>query len=146
AGLGAKIAIGATCWVGLFVISVYGPYWLAILTLYYLPAGIAAAGGWIGSGAAGYLSGTSEKTKTGSVSGAGDMLTSGMELVGKVAPIAFLAGFLLFVSLGTHLLLRAVANLSEINFGCVTPVFGNIPDYLLWLEPVKREYWCFTHT
>ena len=25
------------------------------------------------------------------------------------------------------------------------PITRNIPDSLLWLEPVQREYWCFLH-
>jgi DNA polymerase-4 len=124
------------------VLAIYGPYWLAIVTLNYLPAGIAAAAGWIAAGAGGYLSGSSEKTKSGSVDAAPDRLTSTLELIGKVAPIAFLAGFLLFVSLGTHLVLRSLADRPQLTSTCVTTVFGNVPDYLLWLvrTPAGRMY------
>jgi hypothetical protein len=142
---GARLALAITFWIGLFVLAVYGPYWLAGLTLKYAAAGAAAAGGWIAAGISAIYSGTSDKTKGGPIDEAPDTFTRVMEIVGKVAPILFLAGFLLFVSLGVHLVLRVVADPPVLTAGCVTTVWGDVPQWLLWLEPVKREYWCVLH-
>ena len=143
ARLGASVTIAMAAWIGLFVLAVFGPYWLASITLLWAPAGAALAGGWVLSGLGGYLSGKSEKTKGGPPEEGADSKTRALELLAKVAPFLFLAGFLLFVSLGTHLLLRALAGQVATHSNCVVPVTGKIPDWLLWLEPVKREYWCF---
>jgi hypothetical protein len=141
ARLGAQVSIAITAWFGLFVLAVFGPYWVAKLTLRWAPAGAALAGGWMLSGLGGYLSGKSEKTK-GSPPGEGvDGKIRALELLARVAPVLFLSGFLLFVSLGTHLLLRALT--AEVD--CLVPVTANIPNWLLWLEPVRREYWCFLY-
>src|ERR1035437_1449698 len=143
ARLGASVSIGMAAWLGLFVLAVFGPWWLASFTLFWAPAGAALAGGWVLSGLGGYLSGKSEKTKGGPPEEGADSKTRALELLAKVAPFLFLAGFLLFVSLGTHLLLRALAGAVGTQPDCVVPVTGMIPKWLLWLEPVKREYWCF---
>jgi hypothetical protein len=143
ARLGASVSIGMAAWLGLFVLAVFGPWWLASVTLFWAPAGAALAGGWVLSGLGGYLSGKSEKTKGGPPEEGADSKTRALELLAKVAPFLFLAGFLLFVSLGTHLLLRALAGAVGTQPDCVVPVTGMIPKWLLWLEPVKREYWCF---
>jgi hypothetical protein len=145
ATFGAKVVIGMTAWIAMFVLAVYGPYWLAYVTVRYLPAGIAAAGGWILSGAAGYFAGNSRKT-SGEPQTAPDKGSRTMELVAKIAPVVFLAGFLLFVSLGTHLVLRFLADPPQVTAACVTPVHSKLPNWLQWLEPVQGEYWCFTHT
>ena len=141
ARLGASVSIAMAAWLGLIVLAVFGPYWLAWVTLRWAPAGAALAGGWLLSGIGGYLSGKSEKTKGGPSEEGADSKTRALELLAKVAPVLFLAGFLLFVSLGTHLLLRAVSNPVD----CMVPVTRNIPHWLLWLEPVRREYWCFLY-
>ena len=141
ARLGASVSIAMAGWLGLFVLAVFGPYWLACVTLRWAPAGAVLAGGWILSGVGGYLSGKSEKTKGGPPEEDTDGKTRAFELLAKVAPFLFLAGFLLFVSLGTHLLLRAVAA----QFDCTAPLTSGIPDWLLWLEPVRRDYWCFLY-
>ena len=141
ARLGAQVSIAIAAWFGLFVLAVFGPYWVAKLTLRWAPAGAALAGGWMLSGLGGYLSGKSEKTKgSPNVDGADGKIRA-LDLLAKVAPVLFLAGFLLFVSLGTHLLLRALV--AEVD--CLVPVTANIPSWLLWLEPVRREYWCFLY-
>ncbi len=143
ARLGAQVSIAITAWLGLFVLAVFGPYWLASVTLSWAPAGAALAGGWLLSAAGGYLSGQSEKAKGGNPGEGADGQTRALEVLAKVAPALFLAGFLLFVSLGTHLLLRVLAGQVATHSDCVVPVTGQIPDWLLWLEPVNREYWCF---
>ncbi|MCU1237814.1 MAG: hypothetical protein JWP63_5781, partial [Candidatus Solibacter sp.] len=97
ARLGASVSIGMAGYIGLFVLAVFGPYWLAWVTLTWAPAGIALVGGWLGSAVAGYLTGKSAKT-TGQPNEQADTPTRAMELIGVVSPIAFLAGFLLFVS------------------------------------------------
>jgi len=147
ATFGAKLSLVMAFWMGVFTIAVYGPYWLAILTLAYLPVGIGAAGGWILSGIGGYFSGNSEKTQSGSMASAPDRAGAVLEIVGKVAPTVFLAGFLLFVSVGTHLTLRAIAGSPAPDSTCVSPIHvkGGIPDYLEWLVPVQLEYWCELH-
>src|SRR5205085_2914552 len=68
-----------------------------------------------------------------------------LELVGKVALIVFLAGFLLFVSLGAHFLLRRLAGSVVPRADCVSPVTFPVPSQLEAFEPVYREYWCFLH-
>ena len=141
ARLGAQVSIAIAAWLGLFVLAVFGPYWLASLTLRWAPAGVALAGGWIMSGLGGYLSGKSEKTKGNSPGDGADPSVRALEMLAAVAPFLFLAGFLLFVSLGTHLLLREMA--AQVD--CLVPVTANIPSWLLWLEPVRREYWCFLY-
>jgi len=141
--LGAQVSIAIAGWLGLFVLAVFGPYWLAIVTLRWAPAGAALVGGWMLSGIGGYLSGKSENTKGGPPGEGAGGKTRALELLARVAPVLFLAGFLLFVSLGTHLLLRALAGQVATHANCVVPVTGKIPDWLLWLEPVEREYWCF---
>jgi hypothetical protein len=143
ARLGAQVSIAIAGWLGLFVLAVFGPYWLAIITLRWAPAGAALVGGWVLSGAGGYLSGKSEKTKGGPSGEAPEGKIQALDLLAKVAPVLFLAGFLLFVSLGTHLLLRQLAGPVVTHANCVVPVTGEIPKWLLWLEPVEREYWCF---
>ncbi len=141
ARLGASVSIAMAAWLGLIVLAVFGPYWLAWVTLRWAPAGAALVGGWLLSGVGGYLSGKSHKTKGGPPEEGADSKTRGLELLAKVAPVLFLAGFLLFVSLGTHLLLRALSDPVD----CLVPVTRNIPHWLLWLEPVQREYWCFLY-
>ncbi|MCX6627746.1 MAG: hypothetical protein NTW28_08970, partial [Candidatus Solibacter sp.] len=141
ARLGASVSIAITAWLGLFVLAVFGPYWLSLATVRWAPAGAALAGAWLMSGIAGYLSGKSEKTKGGHPDEGADGKTRALELLAKVAPVLFLAGFLLFISLGTHMLLRAVSNPVD----CMVAVTRNIPTWLLWLEPVQREYWCFLY-
>jgi hypothetical protein len=143
ARLGASVSIAMAGWIGLFVLAVFGPFGLAYVTLFWAPAGAALAGGWVLSGLGGYLSGKSEKTKAGRPEEGADSHTRALELLAKVAPFLFLAGFLLFVSLGTHLLLRALAGAVATHADCVVPITTKIPDWLLWLEPVEREYWCF---
>ena len=145
ARLGASTSIGMAGWIGLFVLAVFGPYWLAWVTLAWVPAGIALAGGWIGSAIAGYLSGKSAKT-SGQPDEQKDKSTRTMELVGRFAPIVFLAGFLLFVSLGTHMLLGPLAGKVNLESNCIDPITTPIPSWLLWLEPVQREYWCSLHS
>jgi hypothetical protein len=141
--LGAQVSIAIAAWLGLFVLAVFGPYWLATVTLRWAPAGAALVGGWILSGIGGYLSGKSEKTKGEPAGGGTDGKIRFLDLLAHVAPVLFLAGFLLFVSLGTHLLLRALAGQVATHADCVVPITGQIPKWLLWLEPVEREYWCF---
>ena len=144
ARMGASVSIGMAGYIGLFVIAVFGPYWLAWITLAWAPAGIALTGGWIGSAIGGYLTGKSAKT-SGQPNEKSDAPTRTMEKIAAVSPVIFLAGFLLFVSLGTHMLLRALGGAIVPQSNCVVPITRNIPDSLLWLEPVQREYWCFLH-
>lgn len=141
ARLGASVSIGITACIGLGALAVMGPYLVAWATLRWAPAGAALAGGWVLSGLGGYLSGKSEKTKGGPNDEESGGTTRALELLATVAPFFFLAGFLLFVSLGTHLLLRALVD--PVN--CLVPNTANIPGWLLWLEPVRREYWCFLY-
>ncbi|MEO8593603.1 MAG: hypothetical protein ABI759_09790 [Candidatus Solibacter sp.] len=145
ASLGASVSIAITGWVGLFVLAVFGPYWLATVTLRWAPLGVTLAGGWILSGIGGYLSGKSARSKGGAAEGEWDGRTWALEVLATVAPFLFLAGFLLFVSLGTHLLLRAIAGSMGIQANCVVPSVEGVPQWLLWLEPVKHEYWCFLY-
>jgi hypothetical protein len=135
----ASVSIAIVAWPGLFVVAVFGPYWLACVALSWAPAGPTLVGGWILSRIGGYLSAKSEKTKGGPPEEGADLKTRALELLAKVSPVVFLAGFLLLVSLGTHLLLRAVTD----HVDCMVPVTAKIPNWLLWLEPVRREYWCF---
>ena len=141
ARLGASVSIGMAGWIGLFVLAVFGPYWLASVTLGWVPAGVALAGGWVASAIGGYLSGKSSKT-AGQPNEQADTPTRAMELLASVSPVIFLAGFLLFVSLGTHMLLRVLGG----ALACITvPVTRPMPSWLLWLDPVQREYWCFLY-
>ncbi len=144
ARLGASVGIGMFAYIGLFVLAVFGPYWVAWLTLAWAPAGIALAGGWIASAIGGYLSGQSAKI-SGQPNEQADTPTRAMELIAQVSPIVFLSGFLLFVSLGVHLLLRMLAGPVTPRADCVDPITARIPAWLLWLEPVQREYWCVMH-
>jgi hypothetical protein len=136
--LGASVSIAITAWLGLFVLAVFGPYWLARLTLRGGLAGPVLAGGWLVSKAGGYLWDKSDKTKSGAP-GDGGGTTRALMLLSRIAPVLSLAVSLLLVSLGTHLLLRALVGPVD----CSVPVAASIPGWLLWLEPVQREYWCF---
>ena len=141
--LGTSVSIAITAWLGLFVLAVFGPYWLARGILSWEPIGPALAGGWLLSKVGGYLWEKSDKAKGGPAGEASSGKARALELLAKVAPVLSLAGSLLFVSLGTHLLLRALAGGVAVHSNCVVPVTTKIPDWLLWLEPVEREYWCF---
>jgi hypothetical protein len=145
ARLGASVFMGMAGWTGLSVLAVFGPYWLACVTLGWAQMGIAMAGGWIANGLVWSLSGKGAKTAGGRPEVKADRQTRVLAVVGGAAPLVFLAGFLLFISLSTHLLLRAVVGTEATRANCVVPVTGAIPDWLLWLEPVQREYWCFLY-
>lgn len=138
---GASVAIAITAWLGLFMLAVFGPYLLARLALTWQPAAPALAAGWVLSKIGGYLVEKAEKAK-GPGESAG-VRNRALELLSKVAPAMSLAGSLLIVSLGTHFLLRALAGAVTLRSNCVVPVGSVVPGWLLWLEPVQREYWCF---
>ncbi len=142
ARFGAMLSIGITGWIALFGISIFGPYWLARLTLAYLPAAAAGLAAWIGAGAGAYFAGNSAKTAGGPAQAQPDKSTAALEILARLAPVLFLVGFLLLVSLGTHLAIRGGVEAVNVRTNCFTPVKTITPDWLKWLEPVQTEYWC----
>ena len=93
ARMGAYINIAGFLWALLFAIGVFGPYWFSQLGLHYGKTAVTALGSWLAITASGVLSG-----KSGQTSGNADTRVQGggaLEWIGKIAPTAFMVGFLL---------------------------------------------------
>jgi hypothetical protein len=139
ARIGARLSILSFAWAAVFAIGVFGPYWISRLALTTGATVAALAGGWIGTTAAGVLSGKSSKT-----GGApDDTKRSGtMELIVKVAPTVFLIGFLLLIAFGVHLMLSPLAGISPApDPDAARAACPSGTSWLSWLGPTCREYW-----
>jgi hypothetical protein len=134
---GSLLGIVTAAWTGLFVLSVFGPLWLAQLTLWKMPAAVTAVGGWIGSGISSYFAGVSSKTKGTDPSGTKGS-SPNLEKVAAVAPPVFMALTFLLISFGAHM---AVRTISPHDCAAVTPN-GTRYSWLEWLVPVRDQYWC----
>ena len=103
--LGAWLFIYNIGWAALFAVSLYGPLFISWL-IDSTPGAIAGAGigaGWIASTIGGVLSGKSKDTGQSATTGAPD--ASPLKgIIAKVAPVIFIIGLLLALSLGIHLL------------------------------------------
>jgi TIR domain len=130
--LGISASIGMAVWIGVFVLAVFGPFWLAEVTLGWTRAGIALAVVWIANGIAWNVSRKRRQTRL-------------SKLASRAAPIAFFVGLVLLISAGTHILLRELVGTEVPRSNCVTPITQPVSEWLLWIEPLQREYWCFLH-
>ena len=60
--VGAFLAIAAIAWAGLYAVMIFGPYWMAWLTVHYGKTALGLAAGWLLTTITGVLSGNSDKT------------------------------------------------------------------------------------
>jgi hypothetical protein len=90
--LGGEMLTAGLGWMTLFGVGVYGP-----LLLMWMGGRIAAGGllGWVATTAGGVLGGKAAKSGT-------QQSSAILEMFLKVAPVIFIAGLLLLVSLGVH--------------------------------------------
>ena len=96
----AWLAIYGFAWMVIVTIAFYGPLWSELL--YYEGSWKTLGTGWIGTTLAGLLAGKSGAT--GGTESKG-ITTKLKELVAKVAPLIFIAGLLIVVSLVLHLVI-----------------------------------------
>jgi hypothetical protein len=108
ARVGAELGMACLAWAAIFVISVFGPYWISLLLIASTGTAFAAAGGWIGTTVAGILSGKSART-TGETENSSGMRLA-LEWVGRIAPGVFMVGLLLLISAVVHQVIARVAH------------------------------------
>ncbi len=101
--LGASLLIYTTAWAAAFAFGVYAPLWVAMLFAVYGKTAMTASTAWITISGAGVLAGNSARTRA--PNGSGNMF----ELLGKVAPPVFMAGYLVLISMGLDWGIRAFA-------------------------------------
>ena len=114
----AWLAIYGFAWMLIVTIAFYGPLWTELL--YYDGSWKTLGTGWIGTTLAGLLAGKSGAT--GGTENKG-ITTKLKELVAKVAPLVFIAGLLIVVSLVLHLVIAnytpSISSLCGITFSPV---------------------------
>ncbi|MEI7995928.1 MAG: patatin-like phospholipase family protein, partial [Methylococcaceae bacterium] len=96
----AWLAIYGFAWMLIVTIAFYGPLWTELL--YYEGSWKTLGTGWIGTTLAGLIAGKSGATGGTESKGISTKL---MEIVAKVAPLVFIAGLLIVVSLVLHLII-----------------------------------------
>lgn len=91
--LGGGMLTAGLCWMTLFGIGVYGP-----LLLMWMGGTLATGGflGWVATTAGGVLGGKAAKSGT-------EQSSAALEMFLKVAPVIFITGLLLLVSLAAHI-------------------------------------------
>jgi hypothetical protein len=109
--LGALVAIGAAAWMALFCLGVHAPLWIAMLFAIYWKTGVAAVSGWLATSAAGVFSARSSQTHAPGTAGS----NSALEIVARIAPMVFMAGFLGLISCGLHWGIRAAAGRNQVS-------------------------------
>ncbi len=140
---------------GVFLLSVFGPLWVAKLALWKLPVAVTALGSWILSGFASYFAGASSKTNgignppadsSGKNNGAKAALAirtlPSLEIIAVVAPPIFMVLTLLLISFGTHWVVMKVAHPNCVHTSTEWIAPTSEQPWLTWLEPVRDQYWC----
>ena len=94
-------------WIILCGASIYGPYWIVLLILWHPWAGVSLTGGWLGTTIGGVLSGKSSRTSgrpgaKGTDTGGGNPV---LDVIARIAPFVFMAGFILAIAFGIHMVL-----------------------------------------
>jgi hypothetical protein len=98
--LGALLGIWLAAWMAIFALGVYSPFWIALLFATWGKTAIAGVGSWAATSAAGIFSANSGKTKgAGAPGGSSNQV---LEVVAKLGPTVFMAGFLILISCGLH--------------------------------------------
>jgi hypothetical protein len=105
ARIAAGMSLAGVLWAGLLVISVFGPWILALLFGHYGAVGLASLAGWALTTGAGVIIGRSSRTDDREASpgqGRFDWLIG-------LAPAVFMIGYLLLISAGVHSVLVKTA-------------------------------------
>jgi hypothetical protein len=101
--LRAWMMIFSAAWLAFALTSIYGPLWIAAIGAWWAKTGMALAAGWIVSTISGVAAGNSEKSGGKGPSNSSTS-SSTLDMIAGVAPYVFLAGFLLAISFGVHVL------------------------------------------
>jgi hypothetical protein len=121
--LGAVLGIWSVAWMALFALGVYSPLWVALLFAKWWTAAVTAAG---------IFSASSSKTD-----GASPLPEGGsraLDLITKIAPIVFMAGFLVLISFGLHWGIRELAGRNQPS----APLTAGGPQ---WTSRVIANHW-----
>lgn len=124
--LGAWLGIYGFAWMLVAVAAVYGPQWAALILDGETWKGFSVIGGWLATTLAGLWAGRSDATG-GSPKSAKSTKTSTdilVNLVAVVGPFVFIAGLLVGISTGLHLIILSLADL-------------NWPD----IQALHRRHW-----
>lgn len=97
---GAWLAIYGAAWMLIVVVAFYGPLWAE--WLYYEGPWKSLGSGWLGTVLAGLLAGKSSSTDGGEVK---DNVNKAKDMLAKAAPFIFIAGLLITVATGLHLVI-----------------------------------------
>lgn len=127
--LGAWLGIYGFAWMLITVAAVYGPQWAAIILDSDTWKGSSVIAGWLATTLAGLLAGKSESTGGVRKSAKSDETTVAklLNLVATVAPFVFIAGLLIGISTGLHLI---VVNITDLNWHDIRDLHGKHWDYM----------------
>lgn len=105
--LRAWTIIYSFAWIIVCGAAIYGPYWIVLLIVWHPWAGATLTGGWLGTTITGVLSGKSSETSgrpgaKGTGTGGGN---PALDIITRIAPFVFMAGFILAIAFGIHMLL-----------------------------------------
>jgi hypothetical protein len=102
--LRACMMMASAVWIILFGGSLYGPYWIALAGAYFTKTSIAAAGTWLATTIGGLFAAKSPKTSGRPKESAQGTTFSALDLLARVGPWVFAAGFILIIAFGVHVL------------------------------------------
>lgn len=161
--LGALVLMIAIGWTALFALMVFGPWWIARLTLAHGVTAASTLGAWITTTGLGIIAGGSGKT---SATPGKPSKSTTLDWIGKIAPVVFLAGYFLLISTGVHAAIGAfsrglcdthaalpqqpapplqvqVSGLQD-NANVKITYQGSpaAPAWAAWMEPFVAHYWC----
>jgi hypothetical protein len=161
--LGALVLMIAIGWAALFALMVFGPWWIARLTLAHGVTAASTLGTWITTTGLGIFAGGSSKT---SATPDKPSKSATLEWIGKIAPVVFLAGYFLLISTGVHAAIGAFSrglcdtcttqprksapplqiqvsglqNNANVKITYEAP--SAAPAWLAWMGPFVENYWC----
>jgi hypothetical protein len=164
ARVGAYLSMGTLAWLVLFGITIFGPWWLARLTLVWGKTVLGMIGAWAAATFTGVFSGASAKTSGSPDDPKGN---KALEIIGSVAPAIFVIGMMLAIAFGVHAGLRAAAGKHgypcnpcqaavpeggsasadlqlKVGLDRAVHVSANEPRHAKpdWLVPIVADYWC----
>lgn len=101
--LRAWMMIFSVGWLAFGLASIYGPLWIATLGAWWAKTGIGLVTGWVAATVSGVLAGKNDRS-----SGKGNddksAAAKALDVVAGAAPYIFVAGFLLAISFGVHMM------------------------------------------
>jgi hypothetical protein len=112
--LRAWMMIFSTAWLAFALTSIYGPLGIAAVGAWWGKTGIGLVTGWITTTVAGIFAGKSDKSGGQGASGQSTS-SSTLDIIAGVGPYVFMAGFLLAISFGVHILT------SHVDASCAPP-------------------------